>query len=147
MQQRRGNRVDLPQPLRPGEIGLASDSKEVFIGLDPAIGVTKQNANGVNINNIVGGYSYANGYLNNNILRIILPSKRLTGLSSNSSVYTPASSSNQTHTKTVFGTNVGATSIVNVFDNAFFASADLTVTTLLIDKITDIVSFYDLKKY
>ena len=128
MQQRRGNRVDLPQPLRPGEIGLASDSKEVFIGLDPAIGVTKQNANGVNINNIVGGYSYANGYLNNNILRIILPSKRLTGLSSNSSVYTPASSSNQTHTKTVFGTNVGATSIVNVFDNAFFASADLTVT-------------------
>ena len=34
MQQRRGNRVDLPQPLRPGEIGLASDSKEVFIGLD-----------------------------------------------------------------------------------------------------------------
>ena len=94
MQQRRGNRVDLPQPLRPGEIGLASDSKEVFIGLDPAIGVTKQNANGVNINNIVGGYSYANGYLNNNILRIILPSKRLTGLSSNSSVYTPASSSN-----------------------------------------------------
>ena len=128
MQQRRGNRVDLPQPLRPGEIGLASDSKEVFIGLDPAIGVTKQNANGVNINNVVGGYSFANGYLNNNIIRIILPSKRLTGLSSNSSVYTPASSSNQTHTKTVFGTNVGATSIVNVFDNAFFASADLTVT-------------------
>jgi len=128
MQQRRGNRVDLPQPLRPGEIGLASDSKEVFIGLDPAIGVTKQNANGVNINNIVGGFSYANGYLNNNIIRIILPSKRLTGLSSNSSVYTPASSSNQTHTKTVFGTNVGNTSITNVFDGDFFASADLTVT-------------------
>jgi len=132
MQQRRGNRVDLPQPLRPGEIGLASDSKEVFIGLDPAIGITKQNANAVNINNIVGGYSYANGYLNNNFIRLILPSKRLSpgtfDGTSNSSIYTPSSASNQTHGKTVFGTNVGATNIVNVFDNAFFQSTDVTVT-------------------
>jgi len=132
MQQRRGNRVDLPQPLRPGEIGLASDSKEVFIGLDPAIGITKQNANAVNINNIVGGYSYTNGYLNNNFIRLILPSKRLSpgtfDGTSNSSIYTPSSASNQTHGKTVFGTNVGATNIVNIFDNAFFQSTDVTVT-------------------
>ena len=125
MQQRRGNRVDLPQPLRPGEIGLASDSKEVFIGLDPAIGVTKQNANGVNINNIVGGFSYAEGYLNNNIIRLILPSKRLTGLNSNSSVYTPESSSNQTHNKTVFRSGL---TIANVFDGDAFQSSDVTVT-------------------
>ena len=132
MQQRRGNRVDLPQPLRPGEIGLASDSKEVFIGLDPSIGITKQNANSININNVVGGYSYASGYLDNNVIRIILPSKRLSpgtfDGTSNSSVYTPSSSSNQTHGKTVFGTAVGSTSVVNVFDNAFFQSTDLTVT-------------------
>ena len=32
MQQRRGNRIDLPQPLRAGEVPLASDRKEVFIG-------------------------------------------------------------------------------------------------------------------
>ena len=132
MQQRRGNRVDLPQPLRPGEIGLASDSKEVFIGLDPSIGITKQNANSININNVVGGYSYASGYLDNNIIRIILPSKRLSpgtfDGTSNSSIYTPNSSSNQTHGKTVFGTAVGSSSVVNVFDNAFFQSTDLTVT-------------------
>lgn len=132
MQQRRGNRVDLPQPLRPGEIGLASDSKEVFIGLDPSIGITKQNANSININNVVGGYSYASGYLDNNIIRIVLPSKRLApgtfDGTSNSSVYTPNSSSNQTHGKTVFGTAVGSSSVVNVFDNAFFQSTDLTVT-------------------
>jgi len=125
MQQRRGNRVDLPQPLRPGEIGLASDSKEVFIGLDPAIGVTKQNANGVNINNIVGGYSFAEGYLNNNIIRLILPSKRLNGFTSNSSVYTPESSSNQTHNKTVFRSGL---TIANVFDGDAFQSSDITVT-------------------
>ena len=125
MQQRRGNRVDLPQPLRPGEIGLASDSKEIFIGLDPAIGVTKQNANGVNINNIVGGYSFAEGYLNNNIIRLILPSKRLNGFTSNSSVYTPESSSNQTHNKTVFRSGL---TIANVFDGDAFQSSDITVT-------------------
>ena len=132
MQQRRGNRVDLPQPLRPGEIGLASDSKEIFIGLDPTIGIAKQNANAININNVVSGYTYANGYLNNNVVRIILPSKRLApgtfDGTVNNTVYTPASASGQTHAKNVFGTNVGATSVVNVFDNAFFQSADLTVT-------------------
>ena len=132
MQQRRGNRVDLPQPLRPGEIGMASDSKEIFIGLDPTIGITKQNANAININNVVGGYSYASGYLDNNVIRIILPSKRLApgtfDGTSNSSIYTPSSTSSQTHGKTVFGTNVGSTSIVNIFDNAFFQSTDVTVT-------------------
>ena len=132
MQQRRGNRVDLPQPLRPGEIGMASDSKEIFIGLDPTIGITKQNANAININNVVGGYSYASGYLDNNVIRIILPSKRLApgtfDGTSNSSIYTPSSTSSQTHGKTVFGSNVGSTSIVNIFDNAFFQSTDVTVT-------------------
>ena len=32
-----------------GEVALASDSKEVFIGLDPTIGVTVQNANAVSL--------------------------------------------------------------------------------------------------
>lgn len=143
MQQRRGNRVDLPQPLRPGEIGMASDSKEVFIGLDPAIGVAKQNANAININNVVSGYTFANGYLNNNVIRIILPSKRLApgtfDGTANSTVYTPASASGQKHALNVFGTTIGSTSIVNVFDNAFFQSADLTVTkngTLLTTDVT-----------
>ena len=35
IQHRRGLKQDLPQPLRPGEIGLAVDSKQVYIGHDP----------------------------------------------------------------------------------------------------------------
>lgn len=35
MQQRRGLKQDLPQPLRPGEIGFTTDSQQVFIGADP----------------------------------------------------------------------------------------------------------------
>ena len=34
MQQRRGLRRNLPLPLAPGEFGLATDSRELFIGND-----------------------------------------------------------------------------------------------------------------
>ena len=36
IQQRRGLKQDLPQPLRPGEIGFATDSRQVYIGADTA---------------------------------------------------------------------------------------------------------------
>lgn len=35
MQQRRGLKQDLPQPLRPGELGFTTDSQQLFIGADP----------------------------------------------------------------------------------------------------------------
>jgi hypothetical protein len=34
IQQRRGLKQDLPQPLRPGEIGFATDSRQIYIGAD-----------------------------------------------------------------------------------------------------------------
>ena len=34
MQQRRGLKQDLPKPLRPGEIGFATDSRQLYIGAD-----------------------------------------------------------------------------------------------------------------
>lgn len=36
MQQRRGLKQDLPKPLRPGELGFATDTRQVFIGADTA---------------------------------------------------------------------------------------------------------------
>jgi len=36
IQNRRGKRVDLPQPLAPGELGLCTDTNQLFIGRDPA---------------------------------------------------------------------------------------------------------------
>lgn len=35
IQNRRGLKQDLPQPLRPGEIGFATDSRQVYIGSEP----------------------------------------------------------------------------------------------------------------
>lgn len=36
IQNRRGLKQDLPQPLRPGELGFATDSRQLYIGGDPA---------------------------------------------------------------------------------------------------------------
>ena len=36
IQNRRGLKQDLPKPLRPGELGFATDSRQVFIGADTA---------------------------------------------------------------------------------------------------------------
>ena len=41
IQQRRGLKQDLPHPLRPGEIGFATDSKQVYIGADTADNISK----------------------------------------------------------------------------------------------------------
>lgn len=35
IQNRRGLKINLPQPLRPGEYGLCTDTQQLFIGLDP----------------------------------------------------------------------------------------------------------------
>ena len=130
MQQRRGNRIDLPQPLRPGEVALASDSKEVFIGLDPEIGVTAQNANAVSVNNITNGFTTANSYLNNNFVRLIMPSKRFsTGTfdgTVNNTTYKANSTSGQAHGHPVFNASISANSVKNVFDNSVFESTDFT---------------------
>lgn len=37
IQNRRGRRENLPQPLRPGEIALTSDTRQVWIGGDPSL--------------------------------------------------------------------------------------------------------------
>ena len=129
MQQRRGNRIDLPQPLRAGEVALASDSKEVFIGLDPKIGVTAQNANSVSVNNITNGFTYANSYLNNNFVRLIMPSKRFPASTfdgtANNTTFVVTGSSGQAHGLPVF--NASITSYTNYAMRAAISGDGSTV--------------------
>ena len=49
IQNRRGLKQDLPNPLRPGEMGLATDSKQVYIGSDPT--VDRENSKFLSIEN------------------------------------------------------------------------------------------------
>jgi len=77
IQNRRGLKADLPSPLRPGEIGLATDSNEVYIGLDPDYDTTGLKHNVATVNNVLSGVTYANNFINNNFIRFTLPSKKL----------------------------------------------------------------------
>ena len=73
IQNRRGLKQDLPQPLRPGELGLATDSRQVYIGSDP------QDPNAAPYNNIsyyentVGARDHTLSVANNNIIAFQVP--------------------------------------------------------------------------
>jgi len=61
IQNRQGLKINLPQPLRPGELGFCTDTKEMFIGgnplyVDPGVQIE------------AGDYATAQSLLDNNIL-------------------------------------------------------------------------------
>ena len=56
IQQRRGLKQDLPQPLRPGEIGFATDSRQVYIGADTADTISKTYNKSVFLENTLGSH-------------------------------------------------------------------------------------------
>lgn len=76
IQNRRGLKQDLPQPLRPGEIGFALDSRQVFIGSDPddavSGGYNKQSIFETTLNAKASTISIAN----NNIVSFTVPFKK-----------------------------------------------------------------------
>ena len=73
IQHRRGLKQDLPQPLRPGEIGLAVDSRQVYIGGDPT------NPNSVDFDGVsyfeasASAKDHVISIANNNILAFQVP--------------------------------------------------------------------------
>lgn len=73
IQHRRGLKQDLPQPLRPGEIGLATDSRQVYIGGDPS---DPQSApfNAVSyFENTVGAQEHTESIVANQIIAFTVP--------------------------------------------------------------------------
>lgn len=73
IQHRRGLKQDLPQPLRPGEIGLATDSRQVYIGGDPE---NPQSApyNAISyFENTIGAKDHTESIANNQIIAFQVP--------------------------------------------------------------------------
>ena len=60
MQQRRGLRRDLPLPLAPGEFGLATDSRELFIGNDVTDSLSGIHNRTVQIGFFATGFDFTN---------------------------------------------------------------------------------------
>lgn len=146
IQNRRGLKQDLPQPLRSGEIGLATDSRQVFIGGDEI----NSNFNKVLIyENTDNAKQIVDSIANNQIISFTVPHRRYNtnadGLdgTAKSFTYNPNSDVSLTDSsRDVFRSTVGAGNVVSIESNAAFKATDISVVkngTLLTGNSTAVI--------
>ena len=76
IQNRRGLKQDLPQPLRPGELGFAVDSRQLFIGADPDDDISG-NYNKISFfESTTNSKSITQSIANNNLISFTIPYKK-----------------------------------------------------------------------
>lgn len=130
IQNRRGLKQDLPQPLRPGELGFAIDSRQVFIGADPndAIsgGYNKQSI----FETTVGAKDFTASIANNNIIAFTVPFKKygkgfFDGITKVVS-YLPSANTTSTSSLKIFPANSLVTTTAVVSANASSTVISLT---------------------
>ena len=73
IQQRRGLKQDLPQPLRPGEIGFATDSKQIYIGADTDDLISSTYNKTVSFENTLGASASTLSLANAQIIKFTVP--------------------------------------------------------------------------
>jgi len=73
MQQRRGLKQDIPQPLRPGEIGFAIDSRQLYVGGDPNDPNAAQFSAVSFFENTTGAVDLTNSITENQIIAFTVP--------------------------------------------------------------------------
>ena len=73
IQHRRGLKQDLPQPLRPGELGLATDSRQLYIGGDPTNPATADYHSVSYYENTLSAKDHVASIANNNIIAFNVP--------------------------------------------------------------------------
>lgn len=76
IQQRRGLKQDLPQPLRPGEIGFASDTRQVYIGADTDDALSNSYNKVVEYERTLGAETLTSQLVNTNLIKLQLPFKK-----------------------------------------------------------------------
>ena len=131
MQQRRGLKQDLPQPLRPGEFGFTVDSQQLYIGADPdqAPAYNKTSV----YENTTGAVEIADTIMNNQMIYFTFPFKKYakgepTG-ASNSFNWLPTSIRlTGVDTNPVFDSVVtNSNNVKSIMTNDIFRATDLTV--------------------
>ena len=146
IQQRRGLKQELPQPLRPGEIGFATDSRQVYIGADTADAVSNTYNKQVVFETTQNAQDLTKSLANSQIIKFEVPhirfpkgsgnfnsaTKQISWNPTTSSTYTI--SDGTTATRSVFPANVTAptsplvASIKQNLTNQPFNAENLTVT-------------------
>ena len=143
IQNRRGLKQDLPQPLRSGEIGLSTDSRQVFIGG----GEINSTENKVLIfENTDNAKQIVDSIANNQIIQFTVPHRRyntsLDGLDGTAKDFTYTGQSDVSATdssRDVFRSTVGSGNVVSIESGAAFDADDLTVVkngTVLVGNTT-----------
>ena len=146
IQQRRGLKQELPQPLRPGEIGFATDSRQVYIGADTADATSNTYNKQVVFETTQNAQDLTKSLANSQIIKFEVPhirfpkgsgnfnsaTKQISWNPTTSSTYTI--SDGTTATRTVFpanvtapGGNVSNASINQNLTNSTFNAENLTV--------------------
>jgi len=136
IQNRRGLKQDLPNPLRPGELGLATDSKQLYIGADTEIQAGAYNKI-LSLENTTGAQDAIKSIANNQIIsftvpHIRFPSGSFSGTEKTIS-YTPATSKTYTlpnsgsDTRTTFRSSVTDGNLINLETNLAFTANTITV--------------------
>tara|TARA_R110001606_G_scaffold381918_5_gene543412 strand:- start:796 stop:3303 length:2508 start_codon:yes stop_codon:yes gene_type:complete len=136
IQNRRGLKQDLPNPLRPGEMGLATDSKQVYIGSDPTI--DRENSKFLSIENHNQAKTQTVSIPHNQIIKFTVPHIRysagtFTGTEKTIS-YTPSTSKTYTlpnsssDTRQTFANTVVDGKFINLISNLAFTANTITVS-------------------
>lgn len=131
IQNRRGLKQDLPQPLRSGEIGLATDSRQVFIGGDEINSTLNKT---IIFETTDNARQVVDSIANNQIIQFTVPHRRfntsLDGLDGTAKSFTYTGSTDVSITdssRDVFRSTVGAGNVVSIESGAAFDADDLTV--------------------
>lgn len=143
IQNRRGLKQDLPQPLRPGEIGFALDTRQVFIGADPS-DATSGGYNKVSVfETTTNAKDITISIANNQIIAFTVPFKKFPrgtfdGIT-NTANWNPTSNTYTSSGVPVFSDNItggaeNATSITSIVTNSAFTASDATNNGILVLK-------------
>ena len=131
MQQRRGLKQDLPQPLRPGEFGFTVDSQQLYIGADPdqAPAYNKTSV----YENTTGAVEIADTIMNNQMIYFTFPFKKYakgepTGATNTFNWLPTSIRLTGVDTDPVFSKVVtDGNSVKSIMTNDVFTATDLTV--------------------
>ena len=138
MQQRRGQKQDLPKPLRPGEIGFATDSRQIYIGADTTDAVSDIYNKTGNFEKTASAQSVTASLANVQMIKFIVPHKvydkgEFDGVTDSVS-WTPATDVASSSDANEYGrlgrvfTNIASTAdFQNNITGNVFVPADLTV--------------------
>ena len=129
IQQRRGLKQDLPHPLRPGEIGFATDSKQVYIGADTDDAISSTYNKTVTLEGTLGASARTLSLANTQIIKFTVPHIRYPKGATISGFKDGVSKSKAWKANTVLGSNVST----NSNDNPLINTAGNVVTRTVFD--------------